>query len=235
MQPVNQQDSQSIIDRFIGVIKLDPFTFQSIKRDPAATSQAWIIVLLAGLISGIATARQLAQISIDFQQSLDQASRENPDLAAQISTMQLQSLDTSGGRLATIVFSVLGLIIAWWLFAALARWAGRQFFGADPDATSAEEMRRLTGWAYAPSLLQILAPVPVIGPIIAFFAGIWTLVVTVYAVRNGLNLTTGKSIGASIVAWILPGILIGLLVCGCVGIVAATGGITPTTGATPIP
>lgn len=230
MQPVNQEGAQSFIDRFLGVLKLDPFTFQSIKQDAAANGQAWIIVLLAGLVSGIASARQLAQFSIQIQQSLDQARQTDPELAAQIDALQLQPFDTAAGRTSMIVSSVIGAIIAWWLFSALVRWAGRQFFGADPNAVSAEEMRRLTGWAYAPGLLQILAPIPVLGPIVAFVAAIWVLVAMIHAVRNGLNLTTGKAVGASIVAWILPGVIIGLLICVCVAIVAATGGITTTAG-----
>jgi len=227
MQPVNQDSTQSFIDRFLGVLKLDPFTFQSIRRDAAASGQAWIIVLLAGLISGIGSARSLAELTIQVQQALDEARQTDPELAAQIESLQLQPFDTTAGRAVMVVSSVIGVIIAWWLFAALVRWAGRQFFGADPNAISPEEMRRLTGWAYAPALLQVLTPVPVIGPIVAFFAAIWFLVTTVHAVRSGMNLTTGKAIGASIVAWIAPAIVIGLLMCVCLAIVAATGGVTP--------
>lgn len=228
MQPVNQDSAQSFIDRFIGVLKLDAFTFQSIKGDAAASGQAWIIVLLTGLISGIGSARGLAQLTIQIQQTLDQARQTDPELAAQIESLQLQPFDTTAGRATMIISSVIGAIIAWWLFAALVRWAGRQFFGADPNAASPGELRRLTGWAYAPGLLQILAPIPVVGQIIAFFAAIWVLVATVHAVRSGMNLTTGKAIGASIVAWILPAIIVGLLACVCLAIVAATGGVTPT-------
>ncbi|MGI9253422.1 MAG: Yip1 family protein [Thermomicrobiales bacterium] len=213
----------------MGILKFDEATWRGIKQDPAATKQAWMIVGAAGLLSGIGSARQLAEATIQMRSQFDQMSQSDPALAAQVQEIDFSALNSAGGRVTTILFSIVAAIIAWYIFAALARWAGRQFFGADPNAITNEEMRRMTGWAYAPALLNILAPIPVLGPIISVAAAIWVLINTVLAVKYGQNLSTGKSIGATIVANILPGIFVGLLICICIGIVAATGGVTTTT------
>lgn len=228
MQPVNQGEAQSFLDRLLGVLKLDAFTWNGIKLDPAANGQAWLIVLLTGLISGIGSARNIADATLQFQTAIDEAAKSDPELAAQLQTVALQSFDSPGGRISMIVSAIIGAVIAWLLFAALSRWAARQFFGADPNAASNEQMRRLTGWAYAPALLNILAPIPLLGTIATIAAAIWVLVSQVQAVKHGMNLTTGKAIGASIVAWIVPALVLILLVCACIGIVAATGGVTQT-------
>ena len=228
MQPVQPNTQQSFMDRFLGVLKLDPFTWQGIKIDPGALNQAWLIVIGTGLISGLSAARQLAVTATQIQTLIDQTAQTDPEVASQLDTIDFSGLDSGGGRISLIIFSIIGSIIGWLLFAALAKWAARQFFGADPNAATQDEMRRLTGWAYAPGLLNVLAPIPVIGGIISIVAGIWVLVNQVQSVKTGMNLTTGKSIGASIVALILPGIIIALLVCACLAIVAATGGVTST-------
>ena len=38
-----------------------------------------------------------------------------------------------------------------------------------------------------------------IGGCLAFFVGIWTLVLTVFAIRESLNLSTGRAVGALLI------------------------------------
>lgn len=231
--------NQSFLDRLVGVIKLDRPTYEGIKRDAAATGQAWIIVLLAGLLSGIANAKQLALSLSELQRTFTGGALVDPETGEPVvdpTTGQplqlpdLSGLDTSAGRLATIVLSIVSAIIGWYLFAALARWAGRQFFGADADAVSNEEMRRLTGWAYAPALLSVVGIVPVLGPIVALVAAAWAIITQVTAVKTGLNLSTGKAVGTSIVAWIVPGIVFALVLCICLLLAGTLGGVSTTGG-----
>jgi hypothetical protein len=42
-----------MFNRILGVLKLDARTYEEIERDPAATSQAVIIVLIVGVLSAI--------------------------------------------------------------------------------------------------------------------------------------------------------------------------------------
>jgi hypothetical protein len=229
MQPATQSGEQSFLDRFIGVMKLDAFTWNSIKRDAAATRQAWVVVLLAGLISGIGSAQQLADLVVIWQSQLNELAQTDPELAAQMEQIDPTQFNTAGSRVSIILFTIIGTIISWYLFTALARWAARQFFGADPNAATTAELRRLTGWAHAPGLLTVLAPIPGIGLLVSIAVAIWAIVTMVSAVKNGMNLSTGKSIGATIVAAILPGLALVLLICVCVGIAGALGGVTTAT------
>jgi hypothetical protein len=226
MQPVTPQAGASFLDRFVGVLKLDPATWQGIKQDAAANQQALLIVLGAGLISGLTAARGLALSVQEFQTQLEQTAIEDPELAAELGQLDVSMFDSGGARVSMVIFSIIGSLIAWYIFAALSRWAAGQFFGADPNAATSGQMRRLTGWAYAPALLNILAPIPVVGGIVSIVAVIWVLVNQVHAIKTGMNLTTGKSVGAMIVANIMPAIIIGLLICACLAVVAMVGGVT---------
>jgi len=44
---------QSFWDRLTGVVSLQRPTYEAIQRDPEATGQSWLIVILLGLANGI--------------------------------------------------------------------------------------------------------------------------------------------------------------------------------------
>jgi hypothetical protein len=47
-----------LIQRMIGVLRLDPRVFEQIEADPEATNQAFMIVVLSGVAGGIGQARE---------------------------------------------------------------------------------------------------------------------------------------------------------------------------------
>lgn len=60
-------------------------------------------------------------------------------------------------------------------------------------------------------------PVATIGGCLAFFVGIWTLVLTVLAIRESLNLSTGRAVGALLI----PLAVIFALSCGLIFLLIA--------------
>ncbi|MFM8593173.1 MAG: Yip1 family protein [Chloroflexota bacterium] len=225
LQPLQPIGEQSFIARAIGVLKLDKATYRSIREDDKALGQAWIIVILAGILNGIGSARQVSQFALEFQRQIA-GQADAPPIDWDKVNAQINS---PGTMISTIISTVIGLIITWLIFSAIARWVSRTFFGApDGDVATMPQMMRLIGWAYVPTLLAVFGVIPVIGGILLFILAIWGILTQVNAVQAGTELSTGKSWGTWIVTAILPGILIGAVCCvvlsAGVGIAALFGG-----------
>lgn len=98
-----------------------------------------------------------------------------------------------GGFIAALISGILG----WFVWAGLTNFIGTRFFGGTADFG---EMLRVTGYAQAPLALTII---PIVG-LLAFF---WFLYVAVVALRQGLDISTGKAVAVGIIGVILLGIL----------------------------
>lgn len=216
---------QSVVDRFLGVLKLDEPTYAAIKQDVAANSQAWLIVLLSGLLSGIGSVAALRQSWPQLQEMLG---RQPVDPATgqplPVEPVVLPAVPPTGVLVSSLVFSVIGAVIGWFVISALAGWAGKTFFGGD-RAVTGEQLHRLVGWSYAPLLLTVFGRVPAIGSIISLVVAVWAILTMVRALRTGLDLSSGKAIGTWLVASLVPGIILFLLFC------AAAAAVAPLTAA----
>lgn len=45
--------------------------------------------------------------------------------------------------------------------------------------------------------------IPLLGWLIAVAVGIWVLVATIIAIRQSMELTTGRAIGTAVIAWLI--------------------------------
>lgn len=45
--------------------------------------------------------------------------------------------------------------------------------------------------------------IPLLGWLIAAAVGIWVLVATIIAIRQSMELTTGRAIGTAVIAWLI--------------------------------
>ncbi len=100
---------------------------------------------------------------------------------------------SQGGFLVVIATNMVVAVIGWIIWAATTTVVGTRVFGG---TTNFGEMLRLLGYAQAP---RIIALVPLLGPV----AGIWTLVASVIAIRQGLDFDTPRAIGSAIGGWLL--------------------------------
>jgi len=119
----------------------------------------------------------------------------------------------SGGAVG-IVVSVIVVLAIFAVFSAVVYFVGTRLFGA--EATWNEVLNTL-GYAYTPNILGIVRVVPVIGPIVAGLASLWSLYLAFVAIRAALDIDTGKTI-ATILISIIPSVIIaGLILAVTVG------------------
>ena len=102
-----------------------------------------------------------------------------------------------GGR--GILGSIIAAFLGWLIWSGITYLIGTRVFKG--TATWGEMLRTL-GFAQSPGVLLILAIIPFLGVLISFVVGIWTLICGVIAIRQALDLDTGKAIITAILAWL---------------------------------
>jgi hypothetical protein len=169
---VQANTGNQIVDRSIGVVKLDVPTYEAIEHDPAATQQAAIVVGIVALASAIGGA---------------------------------------GEGFGGIIVGLLGAFIGWFVFAGITYFVGTNLFGTPTTNTTFEAVLRTMGYAQVPNIVAVVGFIPVLGPLVGFVGAIWSIVTAVIAIRQSLNISTGRAIITGIVAAIISGIILGIL------------------------
>jgi hypothetical protein len=135
-----------------------------------------------------------------------------------------------GGRPAGIVGGLIGGIVVellgWLVWSWVMYFVGTRFFGG--TATYGELLRTL-GFAYSPGVLLILRFIPVLGGLITFIVSIWRIITSFIAVREALDIDSGKAVATIVLGFIGYIIVAGIvaLILGAIGLGAAalTGGL----------
>jgi hypothetical protein len=186
---------ESFWERLNGVVTLQRPTYETLQHDPEATGQSWLIVTLLGLANGIAVIT--TPIATVLPGMPDELQADAVEVAAAL------SFDTTERRLLALAAGVIGAIISWYLSAWLLRVIGNRMASTAGRVVSPDEMRRLVAWGYAPSLASFLAPIPLIGALLATLGSLWAFVTGVMAVRAAFNVGIGRAIAIEIVAFLL--------------------------------
>ena len=180
-----------MLQRIIGVFKLDRTVFADVEHDESATMQAAIIVAIVAALSVVGT---LLQVLFNVVRG---------------SRVQL------GATLLSVVGTFLVAFINWGLWSAVTHLVGTKLFNGK---ATLGEMLRVIGFAYAPRMLSII---PCIGSVIgaiwsliaSFFAvkeGLdlddtgtivtiivgWLVTIVIGAILGALGLGGALSIGA---------------------------------------
>jgi hypothetical protein len=184
--------NESFWDRLVGVVSLNRATYELLQRDPAATGQAWFIVAFLGLANGIAMI--VTPIVSVMPGMSDPMAQTAADLATAL------TFDTAERQVLALVAGVVGAIVSWYLSSWLLRVIGNRMAGR---TVSSEEMRRLVGWGYSPTLASFLTPIPLIGPLLATIGTFWALVTGVMALRAAFEIGVGKAIAIGIAAFLV--------------------------------
>ena len=117
--------------------------------------------------------------------------------------------NSEGGSIALVLIaSLVAPILGWVVSAGCIYFIGTRLFGG--TATWGEVMRTI-GFAQSPGVLNILRFIPVLGGLIGLIVTVWVIVAQVIAIRQALDVTTGKAIVAGVVGGLLAAILIGLV------------------------
>ncbi len=162
-----------IVNRMIRAAKLDVSFYEMVEKDPNATNQALLVVIIASICSGIGSAIAGTMIG---------------GIGAVIS-----------GLIIGAITALIGLLI--WSF--LTYIIGTRIFKGPETKATYGELIRCIGFSYSPNVLAILLFIPLIGPVITFIAMIWSLVAMVIAVRQALDFSTGRAIATCIVGFIV--------------------------------
>jgi len=119
--------------------------------------------------------------------------------------------------LMAVIAPIINAFVGWIVWSAAVYFVGTSLFGGRADMG---EMLRVVGFAYAPGVLGII---PCIGWLVGL---VWTLAAMVIAIRQGLDIDTGKAIITGVIGFIV--VLVINLVIGMVfGVgTAALGALT---------
>jgi hypothetical protein len=126
---------------------------------------------------------------------------------------------------------IFGLVssIAWaLLFALFVYLIGVKVMPEPSTKADFNETFRVLGFAAAPGVLNVLAIIPFLGPLISFVLWIWGLVIAVVAIREVLDYSnTGRAIIVGVIAWLCAVIVVVVVltpVLAAIGIVRAVTG-----------
>lgn len=130
-----------------------------------------------------------------------------------------------GGAVALIaafISAVLAAFLGWLVWAAVTYFIGTNLF--EGEATMGE-MLRVIGYAYAPRVLSLFSFIPCAGALIALAGGLLSIYTGYLAVKEGLDLDTGKTIITIVLGWIVSMIVIGIigLIVGAIFGIGAVG------------
>ena len=115
-----------------------------------------------------------------------------------------------GEGAAALVGALIGGLLGWAVWAGVTYLIGDKLLGG--TATWGELLRTL-GFAQAPGLLLVLAVVPLIGALVRVVVAFWLLATGIVAIRQALDVGTGKAIVAAILGWLallLVNVLLGI-------------------------
>jgi Yip1 domain len=175
-------DRPSLVDRMVRAAKLDSNLYEEVEADEGANGQAFTVVLIASIASGLG-AGIAAIISGD------------------------SGLWFLWGLLIGIGTGTLGWLI-WSLFAYVL---GTTIFKGHVTEADYGQLIRTIGFANTPRLLSFFSFIPFLGGFIAFVALVWTLVAGVIAVRQALDFSTWRAIGTCIVGWLIYTLIVFLV------------------------
>ena len=165
--------SQALVDRMVGVSRLDVNTYEEVERDQNATTQAFIVVLLASIAAGIGT---------------------------------LNSDGVSG-----LIYGIISGLVGWVVYSVSVYFIGTRFLPTSSTEADTGQLLRTLGFANAPRLLYVFGFIPVLGFIAVAVGGIWSIVTSIIAIRQSLEMSTGRAIATGLIALIPYVIITGLI------------------------
>lgn len=111
--------------------------------------------------------------------------------------------DRGDGQVGLVAGAVAALI-GWIIWAVTTYVIGTRMLAEPQTQSSVAEMMRVTGFAAAPGLIQILSFIPVLGRVIDVGASVWMLAAFVVAVRQALDYTgTFRAVLVCLLGWVL--------------------------------
>jgi hypothetical protein len=120
-----------------------------------------------------------------------------------------------GMGVASLVGGMIGSVLGWLASTAVVWLIGVRFMNHTSDYA---ELLRTLGFATAPRLIAVLGFIPVLGFLALLAAAILGLVAYVIAVRQALDVSTGRAIVVCVLAYLVGiALVVGLMVVAGIG------------------
>ena len=126
----------------------------------------------------------------------------------------------AAGGGAGLVVGVIGAVVGWLLSAGIIWFIGVRLMEHTSDYP---ELLRTIGFASAPQVLLVLAAIPVLGWGVRSVVFVWGLAAYVVAVRQALDVDTGRAVLVCVLGWGLA-VVVALLLASLAGGCAPGGG-----------
>jgi hypothetical protein len=107
-----------------------------------------------------------------------------------------------------ILSGIISALLGWLLWAGITYLIGDKLLGG--TATWGELLRTI-GFAQTPGVLHVLGIIPVLGGIIRFGVVIWVLIAGIIAIRQALDVSTGKAILTAVLGWLAMALPLAIL------------------------
>jgi hypothetical protein len=111
-----------------------------------------------------------------------------------------QAIGGAGEGGSGILAGAISALLGWLLWAGITYLIGAKLLGG--TATWGELLRTI-GFAQTPGVLSVLGIIPVLGGIIRFGVAIWVLIAGIIAIRQALDVSTGKAILTAVLGWLV--------------------------------
>ena len=95
--------------------------------------------------------------------------------------------------------ALVGSLIGWVVWSGIAYFVGTRMFNG--TATWGELLRTI-GFAQAPGVLMVIAIIPVLGGLLGIVVSFWLLATGIVAIRQALDVDTGKAVLTALVGWV---------------------------------
>jgi hypothetical protein len=171
--------------RTLRVFLLDKRVFEAVGADKNATLDAVIIVTIVAIVSAIAAAISTLLFAAGFG-LVNMGLGASEFLLGEVG-FRLPTLNPVGAFVSTFF----GAYVSWILWSLTTYVVGVFLFNGD---TTFGEMLRILGFAQAPLALRGLAFFPGISWVVSLIAWVWAMAAAFVGIRQGLELSTGKTI-----------------------------------------
>jgi Yip1 domain len=175
-------EKPSLIDRMVRAAKLDSNLYEEVEADKGANGQAFTVVLIASIASGL-----------------------GGGIAAIISG------DSGIWFLWGLLIGIGTGIVGWLIWSLLAYLLGTTIFKGPETEADYGQLIRTIGFSNTPRLLSFFSFIPFLGGVISFVAFVWALVAGVIAIRQALDFSTWRAIGTCIVGWLIYTLIVFLV------------------------
>lgn len=184
----------AMISRGLRAAKLDVTLYNEVEADASLNREALTVVIIAALLSFVGSL-----VGALFSSVLGSVAGVNTSFF---------------GLLLAAVFVSVWTVIGYYIWSYLTWFIGTRFFGGTAEPG---ELMRTIGYAYAPQWLNVLNFIPCVGALLSIVVSIWSLVAGIIAIREALDVDTGKAVITAVIGWLVI-FVVGLVITGIFGV-----------------